>query len=115
MEPNATSVAPETGFHPAIRRLYAHRLGSEDAADRFLAAAPTDLPSSSILPSIASAADLIENALDRRERIGVFGHDDPDGITSSAVMVETLELLGGSVDPYIPNRDVEGHGRYTAG
>lgn len=113
MEPNAPSaVAPETAFHPAIRRLYATRLGSAEAADRFLAASPTDLPQPSILPSVRGAADRIESALDRGERIGVFGHDDPDGITSAAVLVETLEFLGGAVDPYIPNRDVEGHGLY---
>jgi hypothetical protein len=59
-----------------MRRLYA-RDSAREAADRFLAASPADLPQPSILPSVAAAADRIEGALDRGERIGVFGHDDP--------------------------------------
>ncbi len=102
-----------TVFHPAVRGVYARRFGSDAAADRFLRADFEDAPEPTDLPGLDSAVDRIETALDQRERIAVFGHDDPDGITSAALVVETLETLGAPVDPYIPNRDQEGHGLYA--
>ncbi len=107
------SAAPtEARYHPAIRRIYAARTGSETAAERFLAARLEDVPEPSVLGGLGEAADRIERAIDAGERIGVFGHDDPDGITSAAVLVEVLEAAGAQCDPYIPDRDVEGHGLY---
>jgi single-stranded-DNA-specific exonuclease len=99
-------------FHPAIRSIYERRLGSAAAAEAFLLAAGTTVPLPCDLAGVDDACDRIERALDTRERIMVFGHDDPDGITSAAIVIETLERLGGRVEGYIPNRAVEGHGLY---
>ncbi|MDP6460585.1 MAG: DHH family phosphoesterase [Gemmatimonadota bacterium] len=95
-----------------IRRAYAGRLGSEAAADRFLAARGENFPEPSVLPGMAEAADRVEAALADGERVGVFGHDDADGITSAAIVIETLEALGAEPDAYIPDRNLEGHGLY---
>ena len=110
MERSAAEVG--VGFHAAVRRVYAARTGSEEAADRFLAARFEDLPEPSILRGLGEAADRLERAVDQGGKIGVFGHDDPDGITSAAILVEALESVGASVDPYIPDREIEGHGLY---
>ncbi len=99
-------------FHPVIRRIYAERLGSPEDADAFLAAASGKAALPCHLVGLEEAVDRIEAALDGRERIAVFGHDDPDGITSAAIVIETLEDLGGVVESYIPNRVTEGHGLY---
>ncbi|MBZ0269455.1 DHH family phosphoesterase, partial [bacterium] len=99
-------------FHPAIRSIYERRLGSAEAADAFLLAAGSTVPLPCDLAGASEACDRMERALDARERIAVFGHDDPDGITSAAIVIETLERLGGRVEGYIPNRVVEGHGLY---
>lgn len=99
-------------FHPAIRDLYCRRLGSAEAAAAFLSAPASTAPLPCDLVGVREAVDRIEAALDSRERIAVFGHDDPDGITSAAIVIEVLELLGGEVESYIPNRVVEGHGLY---
>jgi len=112
MSVDSDAATVESAFHAAIRRVYSARLGGEEAADRFLSARIEDLPEPSILPRLGEAADRIERAIRAGEKIAVFGHDDPDGITSAAVMVETLETLGATVDAYVPNRDVEGHGLY---
>lgn len=107
-----SAAATETRYHPAIRRVYAARTGSEAAADRFLAARLEDVPDPVALSGLGEAADRIERAVDAGEKIGIFGHDDPDGITSAATLVEVLETAGATCDPYIPDRDVEGHGLY---
>jgi single-stranded-DNA-specific exonuclease len=102
---------PAVDFHPVVQAVYAGRCGSDAAAERFLAAngafpRPTDLR------NLAEAADRLLLAVERGERIAVFGHDDADGITSCAILVEALETLDADVDPYIPARAVEGHGLY---
>ncbi len=104
--------ATENRYHPAVRSVYAARIGSDAAADRFLSARLEDMPEPSVLVGLGEAADRIERAIDAGERIAVFGHDDPDGVTSAAILVEVLEAAGAPCDPYIPDRDVEGHGLY---
>src|SRR5690606_6475043 len=49
-------------------------------------------------------------AIDKQESIVVWGDFDADGVTSTAIMWETLHELGGKVMPYVPSRDTEGHG-----
>lgn len=44
------------------------------------------------------------------EKIVVYGDYDLDGVTSTAVMVEALEVLGADVTAYIPNRFNDGYG-----
>lgn len=44
------------------------------------------------------------------EKIVVYGDYDLDGVTSTAIMVEALEVLGADVTAYIPNRFSDGYG-----
>ncbi|CAK1232237.1 DHH superfamily [Fructobacillus cardui] len=56
------------------------------------------------------AVDRIQEAVFTAEPILVYGDYDVDGITSTAIMVETLTSLGAEVTPYIPNRFEDGYG-----
>jgi len=102
---------PAVSFHPAVRSIYASRLGSDEEAERFLAANGA-FPEPTALRNLAEAADRVLLSVERGDRIAVFGHDDADGITSCAILVEALERLDADVDPYIPARATEGHGLY---
>lgn len=51
-------------------------------------------------------------AIDANERIAVFGDYDADGITATALLTEVLEKLGGTVFPFIPERE-DGYGVNT--
>lgn len=57
-----------------------------------------------------SAVDRIKKAIDRKEKIIVYGDYDADGITATAILWETLRDLGANVLPYIPDRVSEGYG-----
>ena len=52
----------------------------------------------------------IHAALERGERIAVYGDYDADGVTASALLFLFLELLGADVLCYIPDRNEEGYG-----
>lgn len=63
-----------------------------------------------LLPDMDKAVFRLKKALENKERIGIFGDFDADGITGTALLTRALRDLGASVVPYIPDRVDEGHG-----
>jgi single-stranded-DNA-specific exonuclease RecJ len=66
------------------------------------------------LPDMEVGLARISHAIDQQEPILVFGDFDVDGITGTAVLVQTLKHLGAQVTYYIPDRATEGHGLNTS-
>lgn len=62
------------------------------------------------LYDMQTAVDRIQAAVMGGEKITVYGDYDADGITSTALMQETLESLGADVEVYVPNRFKDGYG-----
>lgn len=52
----------------------------------------------------------IQEARDKKEEVLIFGDYDADGVTSSAVLVETLNEIGINAQVYIPDKKKEGYG-----
>ena len=57
------------------------------------------------LPSITAAVPRIIEAVASGERVLVFGDRDVDGVTSTALMVETLQGMGATVSWRVPEGD----------
>lgn len=64
---------------------------------------------------LQKTVERIKKAIKTKEQIIIFGDYDVDGITGSAILWETLNLLGAKVLPYIPNRIDEGYGLSVRG
>ncbi len=62
------------------------------------------------LQDMATAVTRLRRALRNGESIAVYGDFDADGVTATALLVQTLRALGGDVRPYIPHRVDEGYG-----
>jgi single-stranded-DNA-specific exonuclease len=62
------------------------------------------------LRDMPRAVDVLIRAITRRDPIAIYGDFDADGVTSTALLVQTLTGLGADVRPYIPNRVDEGYG-----
>lgn len=56
------------------------------------------------------ALDRIAAAIRGREPIAIYGDYDVDGVTATALLVQTLAAFGANVRPYIPHRADEGYG-----
>ncbi len=70
-----------------------------------------DLPDEKLLANIEAAAERIHKAVYSNEPLIIFGHDDPDGITSSYILYNFLNTIGFQKHSYyIPNRNLENHG-----
>jgi len=63
-----------------------------------------------LLKDMDKAVNRIVSAVDRGEKITVYGDYDVDGVTSVSVIYLYLKSLGADVSYYIPNRASEGYG-----
>lgn len=62
------------------------------------------------MTDMEKAVERIMKAVRDGERIMVYGDYDADGITSTAIMVQTLTDIGAHVFPYLPHRYEDGYG-----
>ncbi|MCS5643652.1 MAG: single-stranded-DNA-specific exonuclease RecJ, partial [Dehalococcoidia bacterium] len=76
----------------------------------YFSSGPDDFLDPLELPDMAPAVDRISKAVDGNETIGVFGDFDVDGLTGTAILIRMIRSLGGKAVPYIPNREIDGHG-----
>lgn len=81
-----------------------------DEATAFLSAKLVDLHEPDTLPGIAEAADRVVAAVAAGRRITIYGDYDVDGVTATSILWHCLQLLGATVDYYIPHRLDEGYG-----
>jgi single-stranded-DNA-specific exonuclease len=65
------------------------------------------------LKGMSAAVERIRQAIEDGERVAVYGDFDADGVTSTALLTQTLRALGATVAPYIPDRVDEGYGLNT--
>ena len=101
-------------FPPVLRQLLYNRGYATDAEARsFLKATPAHSMSPWALKDMDITIPRILKAIEQKEKIIIYGDYDVDGITSSALLVQTLHALNADVDAYIPNRFDEGYGLNT--
>lgn len=111
----AARLAHELGVSPTIARLLAIRgLADPDAAARFLKPSLDHLLDPMGLSDMGRAVDRLQRAIANGERIAVHGDYDVDGITSTVILRRALEMLGGQVTHFIPERLRDGYGLQPA-
>jgi len=89
---------------------------SSDAANAFFdARLSTHLRSPMLFRHMPAAAERVHAALQRGERIGIYGDYDVDGISGSAILVRFLRALGHDPVLHIPNRFRDGYGLTESG
>ena len=81
-----------------------------EAARAFLAPHPDQLLDPMRLKDMDHAVRALRQAIQRQERITIYGDYDVDGVTATALLHETLEACGACVAYYIPSRHEEGYG-----
>lgn len=98
----------EFNIHPATAQVLVSRgYKKRSAVHKFLYAKLPQLHSPDLLLGIDSASKRIHEALKGKEKILIFGDNDVDGITGTALLVDFLKTLGASVLFYVPNRTLQ--------
>lgn len=69
-----------------------------------------DLHDPFLMHDMDKAVDRIQIAIMEGQPILIYGDYDADGITSTSIMLETLEMIGANVQYVLPNRFIHGYG-----
>jgi len=113
IESPLTSAADiELQDYPLIIRqvLFNRGYATKESAGHYMRAEPTSDTSPWRLIGMRETVDRVQDALLHNEPIVVYGDYDVDGVTATALLVQTLRTLGGDAHEYIPNRFDEGYG-----
>jgi single-stranded-DNA-specific exonuclease len=92
------------------RLLLRKGFASTEEIENFLRPRLSSLRDPFLLPQMDKAVARILDALDRNERMVLFGDYDVDGVTSLALLSEMLRAYGGAPDLFLPLRMEEGYG-----
>ena len=109
------ATAAAVGVPHVIARLLCQRgLDDPAAARQFLAPSLTQLHDPFLLTGMREAVDRILAAVARHEAIAIHGDYDVDGVTSTVVLRRAIEVLGGEVAHFVPDRFRDGYGLQPA-
>jgi single-stranded-DNA-specific exonuclease len=98
-------------FPPLLRQILFNRGYATDAEARAFLKAEADFNTDPYqMTGMAATVERIRHAIQHREPIAIYGDYDVDGVTATALLVQTLRGLGADVRGYIPNRFDEGYG-----
>jgi single-stranded-DNA-specific exonuclease len=110
----ALAITQRHGVSELLSRVLAVRDVEADAVEEFLDPTVRRLmPDPDVLTDMPKAAARIADAIERHERIAIFGDYDVDGATSAAVLAKFLRHAGGDPLIHIPDRLFEGYGPNT--
>lgn len=110
-EEKAKELAKRLHILPLTASLLINRgIESEEEARKFLFPALSHLNDPFLLEGMEKAVVRLREALIRKEPIFLQGDYDVDGICATALLAKVINIMGGKVFCYIPNRHKEGHG-----
>ncbi len=109
------TLSKELGLHPVAARVLANRgYETAEAANAFLNEALTALPDPFRMKGLPAAVERLLVAIDRKDRVTLWGDYDVDGVCSTALLTTFLRDVGLEVRTYIPHRLGEGYGLNSA-
>jgi single-stranded-DNA-specific exonuclease len=96
---------------PLVARLLVLRgIDSPEAAYHFLNPSLKQLHDPYLMAGMGAAVQRLRHAIERREKILIYGDYDVDGTMAVVVLLTALRSLGASVEAHIPHRLTDGYG-----
>lgn len=96
------SIIKEFKIHPVTAQILVSRgFTSFEEIHKYLYAKLPDLDDPSLFAEMQAAVDRVCQALQRSENILIYGDNDVDGMTGTALLTEFLQFLGGNVFYYV--------------
>ena len=106
----AAALARDAGVSRFVAELLCRRGFDAAACAQFLEPQLKTLSDPFLLPNINAAVDRIFAAIDRRQRVVLYGDYDVDGVTSLALLTRVLRAYGIAPECFLPLRANEGYG-----
>ncbi len=96
---------------PVLADLLVRRgIDEPEAAQRFLVPELSHLHDPLQMSGMKLALDRLEAAVERKEKVLIYGDYDVDGTTAIVILKTAIELCGGAADFHVPHRIREGYG-----
>jgi single-stranded-DNA-specific exonuclease len=117
-EQKSKMLAESLKVHPLISRILVGRgIENFDDAKKYFRPDTSQLHDPFLMKDMDLAVERILLAINRKEKILIFGDYDVDGTSSVALMFQMLRTIGDPdcIDFYIPHRQREGYGVSKAG
>jgi single-stranded-DNA-specific exonuclease len=96
---------------PVLADLLVRRgITDPETAQRFLTPALDHLHDPLQMSGMKVALDRLDAAVERKEKILIYGDYDVDGTTAIVILKTAIELCGGAADFHVPHRIREGYG-----
>jgi single-stranded-DNA-specific exonuclease len=107
----ASRLASDLNLSPLLAQCLLNRgLSEPDSISPFLEPRLKQLADPFLLPNMRVAVDRLFQARERHESLAIFGDYDVDGVSSTALLLETFCALGWQAAHYLPHRMDEGYG-----
>lgn len=112
----APPLTPQAGdnlsaYPPLLRQILFNRgYATQSEATAFLEARAGFDTNPFQMTGMQASVERIRKAVAAGELIAIYGDYDVDGVTATALLVQTIQALGGKVRAYIPRRFEEGYG-----
>jgi len=101
----------EASISPVLAQILINRdIKDADAIRDFLSPSVEMMHDPFLMPDMDRAVERLKKSVEKSETVLVHGDYDADGLTSTAVLVSALRMLGLKTFYHIPNRLIEGYG-----
>lgn len=98
-------IVKEFQVHPVVAQILISRgFHTLDEIHHYLYSKLPDLHDPFLLAEMPKAVERINRALQNKENILVYGDNDVDGMTGTALLTEFLQFVGANVFSYVSNR-----------
>ena len=111
LEALALKLAEPLRLPPIVSRMLVNRgIRNEESAWRFLNPQIDQLHSPYLMCGMNAAVERLRAAIEKHERILIYGDYDVDGTMAVVILKTAIELCGGVCDFHVPHRILEGYG-----
>lgn len=105
------ALSRSAGVSPVLAELlWRHEIATEEAVQRFLRPALSELADPFLLANLEAAAQRLAAAIAAREEVVVLGDYDVDGVSSTTLLVSLLRRFGLNPRFVVPRRMEDGYG-----
>ena len=105
-----TQRTTKPNFHPVIQRIFDKREMGPKEISEFLSWDLKAMPDLTNMHDMDKASKRLISAIEKNEKIAIYGDYDVDGTTSCALFYQFFKMLGVEVGLIQPSRFIEGYG-----
>lgn len=102
------TVVKEFAIHPITAQiLFSRGFTTKESIHHYLYSKLPDLIEPKLFLDMTNAVKRILKAIKKQELILIYGDNDVDGMTGTALLAEFIKKIGGRVDYFVPNQSIQ--------